>query len=173
MEKWPLHSRPTWRDTTTRERHRCLRISAASSFFFFFFFFSFLDTCQLRPILTNSGQIGLYRAKPPKHTDSGHTNAESADSRRNSKKKVQNAPFELNNKTLNYLSSQNAPFFNLLLSLTLCASSPLSALCSPSPLSHRRIQSLPKTHSHSPILCMTLGLKLTSPHQPLLTQVSN
>ena len=35
--------------------------------------------------------------------------------------KVQNAPFELNNKTLNYLSSQPDSFFNLQLSLTLCA----------------------------------------------------
>ena len=70
-------------------------------------FFSFPDTRR----------IGSYQAKPSKHINSSCFSAEAADSGRNSqkkkKKKVQNALFELNNKTLNYLSSQNAPFFNL------------------------------------------------------------
>ena len=132
---------------------------------FFFFFFLFPDTCQLKPNRS-------YRVKPPKHTNSSCTGVKLANSSKNSKpkkkkknktkqnkKKAQNILFELNNKTLNYLNSQNAPFFSLQLSLT---------FCSPSPLSHRRTRSLPKTHSHSPILCMTLSLKLTSPHQPTL-----
>ena len=89
---------------------------------FFFFFFRYA------PICANLGRISSYRLKSSKHTDSSCTDAKLVDSGRNSKKKkkkkeekVQNAPSELNNKTLNYLSSQPDSFFNLQLSLTLCA----------------------------------------------------
>ena len=87
----------------------------------FFFFFWFCDSCRLGLICTDLGQIGLYRAKPLKHT-------ESADSGQNSKKKkrVQNTPFELNPK-LSQLK-RTILHFNLQLSLTLCALSPLSPL---------------------------------------------
>ena len=60
--------------------------------------------------------------------------------KRKEKEKVQNAPFELNNKTLNYLSSQPNSFFNLQLSLTLCApQSPLGSLLSVSPFSQTHL----------------------------------
>ena len=86
----------------------------------FFFFFRYAS------IRADSSWIDSYQLKPSKHTDSSCTGAKLVDSGRNSKKEkkeetVQNAPFELNNKTLNYLSSQPDSFFNLQLSLTLCA----------------------------------------------------
>ena len=79
----------------------------------FFFFVS-----RYAPISADSGRINLYQ---PKHTDSGHTGTKQAEIQKKKKKEVQNAPFELNNKTLNYLSSQPNSFFNLQLFLTLCA----------------------------------------------------
>ena len=85
-------------------------------------FFFFYNSCRLGLICTDSGQIGPYRAKPLKHT-------ESADSGQNSKlkkKRVQNTPFELNPK-LSQLK-RTILHFNLQLSLTLCALSPLSPL---------------------------------------------
>ena len=60
--------------------------------------------------------------------------------RKKEKEKVQNAPFELNNKTLNYLSSQPNSFFNLQLSLILCApQSPLGSLLSVTPFSQTHL----------------------------------
>ena len=95
------------------------------------------------------------------------------------KKKVQNAPFELNNKTLNYLSSQPNSFFNLQLSHSLC--SPI-----PSQLSALHLPSLKDALSHSLRHILTLlffaWLSVSSspqvsssPHltDPLSTKVSN
>ena len=154
--KWAPQLHPT------REWHHCPCVGAVSNFFCLF---SFPDTHRLRP----------------KHTDSGRTGTKPANSSQNSKKKkkVQNAPFELNNKTLNYLSSQPNSFFNLQLSHSLC--SPI-----PSQLSALHLPSLKDALSHSLRHILTLlffaWLSVSSspqvsssPHltDPLSTQVSN
>ena len=150
--KWAPHLHPTC------ERHHCPCVGAMSNFFFLF---SFPDTRWLRP----------------KHTDSGRTSAKPANSSQNSKrkkkKKVQNTPLELNNKTLNYLSSQPNSFFNLQLSHSLCSPIPsrLSALHLPSlkdALSH------PLRHILTLLFFAWLSVA-SSPHltDPLSTQVSN
>ena len=124
-------------DAQTRQngRRNCIRhvsdTTARASVLcpIFFFLFSFPDTHRLRP----------------KHTDSSRTGTKPANSSQNSKKKkkkVQYAPFELNNKTLNYLSSQPNSFFNLQLSHSLC--SPI-----PSQLSALHLPSLKDALSHS------------------------
>ena len=99
--------------------------------------------------------------------------------KRKEKEKVQNAPFELNNKTLNYLSSQPNSFFNLQLSHSLCP--PI-----PSQLSALHLPSLKDALSHSLRHILTLlffaWLSVSSspqvsssPHltDPLSTKVSN
>ena len=157
--KWPPHSRPMRPNVTTHKQRRCPRIDAASRFFFFPI--SRYAPTQAKSIISGetaeTHQFKLYQRQTSQFKQKFKTKKKKKT--KQNKKKAQNVPFELNNKTLNYLNSQNAPFFSLQLSLT---------FCSPSPLSHRRTRSLPKTHSHSPILCMTLSLKLTSPHQPTL-----
>ena len=69
----------------------------------------FFSVSWYTPIRVDLGWISPYWLKPVKHADLARTGPELADSSRNSKKKkknkVQNALFELNNKTLNYLSS--------------------------------------------------------------------
>ena len=83
-------------DAATRERRRCLRVGAASKIFFSDSRRLGSDSGRFPPNRAVSGEtaesvrigrnrrIGPYRAKPPKHTDTG---AEPADLGRNSKKK--------------------------------------------------------------------------------------
>ena len=129
-----------------------------------FFFFSGSLYALIR---TNLGRLALNRTNlrwigpyQPKHTIPVPNRLIQAKIQK--KKKVQNAPFGRNNKTLNYLT-----WFILqssALSDSLCSLVPsrLFALCLHS-LTDALSHSLrAKTHSHSPILCMTLDLKLTS-----------
>ena len=99
-----------------RKRCCCSLVNAA---YFFLFFVS-----RLAPTCAELGRFALTRHKSIR-IKQNHRNtpiqAIPADSGRNSKKKkkkkrVQNASFELNNKTLNYLRSQNAPFFTSIFS---------------------------------------------------------
>ena len=112
--------------------------------FFCFFFFLFLATRRLGLICAKSVCIGqncrntLIQAVP-----APNPLIQAEIQKKKKKKRVQNAPFELHNKTLNYLSSQLNSFFNFQLSLTLCApQSPHSSLLSVSLLS--------QTHSVTP-----------------------
>ena len=132
--------------------------------FFFSFFISWYtptqaETHRFRPYRHQTGQF------KPKF--------------KKKKKKVQNAPFELNNKTLNYISSQPNSFFNLQLSHSLC--SPI-----PSRLSALHLPSLKDALSYSLRHILTLlffaWLSVSSspqvsssPHltDPLSTKVSN
>ena len=109
----------------------------------FFFFFSGSLYALIR---TNLGRLALNRTNlrwispyQPKHTIPVPYQLIQAKIQK--KKKVQNAPFGRNNKTLNYLT-----WFILqssALSHSLCSIAPQSrsALGSPSPLSHRHTQS--------------------------------
>ena len=87
---WTDAAKPPLHLCSTRQGRRYLRVGAMCSFFFFFFG----NSCGLG---ANSGRIGSYWAKLPKHTkppDSGRNYK----IKKNKKKKVQNAPFELNPK---------------------------------------------------------------------------
>ena len=106
-------------DTTARASVLC------PIFFVFFHFLIRTDSGRNTPIQADRHQTGQFKPKFKKK-----------------KKKVQNAPFELNNKTLNYLSSQPNSFFNLQLSHSLC--SPI-----PSQLSALHLPSLKDALSHS------------------------
>ena len=134
-----------------------------------FFFFS---VSRLAPTCVELGRFALTRHKSIR-IKQNHRNtpiqAVPADSGRNSKKKkkkkrVQNASFELNNKTLNYLSSQNAPFFTSIFS-----SLSLSVLYLPSWLSALHLPSLINALSHGHTQAhLKSQAYLTSPYQPTL-----
>ena len=125
-------------DSGCSGQRRCLRDSAVSFFFFFlvpytrWFAPTWVDLHWIGPICVESVRISQntpYQC----HTSWFRPKFK--------KKKVQNAPFGRNNKTLNYLT-----WFILqssALSHSLCSIAPQSrsALGSPSPLSHRHTQS--------------------------------
>ena len=161
-------------DAQTRQngRRNCIRhvsdTTARASVLcpIFFVFFHFL-------IRTDSGRNTPIQAVPAPNRPI------QAKIQKKKKKKAQYAPFELNNKTLNYLSSQPNSFFNLQLSHSLC--SPI-----PSQLSALHLPSLKDALSHSLRHILTLlffaWLSVSSspqvsssPHltDPLSTQVSN
>ena len=101
----------------------------------FFFFMIWVDSHCLGPIRAETAETHQFRSF---RCRTGRFRRKFK--KRKEKEKVQNAPFELNNKTLNYLSSQPNSFFNLQLSLTLCApQSPLGSLLSVSPFSQTHL----------------------------------
>ena len=88
-----------------------------------FFFFLFPNTLRFVLTRAESVRIGWNRRNTPIQAVPAPNWLIQVEiqKKKEEEEKVQNAPFELNNKTLNYLSSQPDSFFNLQLSLTLCA----------------------------------------------------
>ena len=129
--KWASHPHSTGPDVGCNGRRLCSRVGAVSIFFLIQVDLRCLGPIHAEIVETHQFRsfrcrTGWFRSKFKK--------------RKKEKEKVQNAPFELNNKTLNYLSSQPNSFFNLQLSLTLCApQSPLGSLLSVSPFSQTHL----------------------------------
>ena len=125
--KWASHPHSMGPDVGCNGRCLCSRVGAVSIFFSDTSRFALprAETVETHQFRSFWCQTGRFRPKFKKEKE---------------KEKVQNAPFELNNKTLNYLSSQPNSFFNLQLSLTLCApQSSLGSLLSVSPFSQTHL----------------------------------
>ena len=147
-----------WDAWTRQNGHRTSDTATISSFFFFFPIRADLhrrglnwsvsgETAETLRFRQYWRRIGWFRLKFKKK-----------------RKKVQNAPFELNNKTLNYLSSQPDSFFNLQLSHSMCSPIPsrLSALHLPSLTQSHSQESQLLTHSHFALhLPSGINLKLS------------
>ena len=137
------HPHPTRRDIVTREGRRCSRVKPCHGtwFFFFFFFFS-----QLALTWADSRWIRLTQAVSAETGEIGKTADSGRNGRFRPKKKVQNAPFELQLTSSKHQTSTLSHSVTHL-SLSVC-SLPLSLLstlrlpCGCETLSHLVTQSL-------------------------------